>query len=298
MKRAGRIISLIVLLIVCATSLSFAEGLELQDTYPKDGATGTSIENLGVKLYFNHNITEKVAKANEDKFSLEGPNGEEWPIRVLYPEKEEGVIMVLLDNTKEVDVDGDDKPDTVQGNSAYTLHISGALVDDDGNTLGQDRTISFTTTNQRAAMTINMVLMLVMFGSMMFFSTRQAKKMAQEQAAARQRERDEKVNPYKEAKRTGKSVEEIVEKDQKDKAKRAAKEAAREARMGEDAYEWIDENTYRVARRRPISEGGSTYITGRKAAHEAKVAEEAARKAKIAAAKKKQAKKGKGKKKK
>ena len=39
-------------------------------------------------------------------------------------------------------------------------------------------------------------------------------------------QKEEKVNPYKEAKRTGKSVEEIVAKDEKPKAKKAAKEAA------------------------------------------------------------------------
>ena len=61
--------------------------------------------------------------------------------------------------------------------------------------------------------------------------------------------------------------------------------------------EWIDVNTYRVARKRPISEGGGTYITGRKALAEAKAAEAAARKAQKAAAKR-NVKKGKGRKKK
>ena len=84
---------------------------------------------------------------------------------------------------------------------------------------------------------------------------------------------------------------------EKEEARKAAKEARKHKDDDEDEYEWIDENTYRVHRRRPISEGGSSYITGRKAIAEAKKAEEAARKAAKAEAKR-NVKKGKGRKKK
>lgn len=298
MKRAGKILSLIVLIVAFSTSLGFAEtgALALKDTYPKDGATGTSIENVSVKLYFDSQLTaEKAGKVNgEDIVKFYDPDGKELPTRILYPPKEEGVVLVLLDNT--VDADKDGKADVViQSNAQYKMVISGELVDDEGNALGQDKTITFTTINQKTSMMINMGMMVVMFGGMMYFSTKAAKKSAEEEA---KRRREEKVNPYKEAKKTGKSVEEIVEKDQKEKAKRAAKEAAKAARESDDdEYEWIDINTYRVKARRPISAGGSSYVTGRKAIAEAKKAEEEARKAKEAQ-RKRNVKKGKGKKKK
>jgi hypothetical protein len=52
---------------------------------------------------------------------------------------------------------------------------------------------------------------------MIFFSMRSAKKAMEKEND--QKQKKDTVNPYKEAKRTGKSVEEIVEKDKKKKAK-------------------------------------------------------------------------------
>lgn len=294
MKRAGKILSLVTLIIVFSTSLCFAGELTMKESYPKDGATGASIENLGVKMYFGSSMTaEKVGKLNENAFTLIGPDGKNLPTRVLYPEKEEGVVLVLLDTT--VDKDGDGKADytSAQSNSEYKLTISGDLTDDKGNTLGKDQTISFTTINQQINMFINMGMMFVMFGGMMFLSAKQAKKAAEETGG---RQREEAFNPYKEAKRTGKSVAEVIEKHEKEVARQERK-AARQAKDEDDEEEWIDINTYRVARKRPISEGGGKYITGRKAIAEAKAAEEAARKAQKAAAKR-NVKKGKGKRKK
>ena len=290
MKKVGAIVSLAALIIVFSTSLCFAETLTLERSYPEDGSTGASIENLGVKLYFSHNLTaEKAGKENENVFHLYDPEGKELPIKVLYPDKEDGVVLVLLDST--ADADGDGRADvTVQGNSEYKLTISKDLVDDEGNVLGTDQTVTFRTLNQNANTTISMLMMVFMFGGMMVYSFKSAKK-ANEEA---RKKKDEKVNPYKEAKRTGKSVEEIVEKDQKEKARKAAREAAKAAKE-----EWIDINTYRVKRPRPISEGGGRYITGRKAIAEAKKAEAEARKAaKQQYNKKRNVKKGKGKRKK
>ena len=289
MKRVGAIISLAALIVVFSTSLCFAQALTLEGSYPENGATGASIENLGVKLYFSNNLTaEKAGTANENVFHLYDADGNDLPIKVLYPEKEDGVVLVLLDST--ADADGDGNADViVQSNSEYRLTISKDLVDDEGNVLGVDETVTFTTLNQNANTTISMLMMVFMFGGMMIFSFKSAKK-ANEEA---RKKKDEKVNPYKEAKRTGKSVEEIVEKDQREKAKRAAKEAAKAAK----AEEWIDINTYRVKRPRPISEGGSSYITGRKAIAEAKKAEQEAKKAAKQQYRAKNVKKGKGKRK-
>lgn len=299
MKRAGRILSLVIILVMMTTLFCFAAPAEdaqqadtngtltLLDTYPKDGAKGAAIENMSVKLYFDSEFTEKVLKkANDDAIQLIGPEGEKLPTRVLYNPKEEGVVLVIVDNDKE------GKIITGKGNSEYTLKISGSLRDDKGNTLGEDKAITFTTLNQSANNMINMLMMFGMFGAIMVISMRGAKKEAQKQQAAR---KEEKVNPYKEAKRTGKSVEEIVEQDQKNKAKQAEKAARRAAREAEDYDDYPEEGVYRVKGPRPIAAAGGRYITGRKALAEAKKAEEEARKAQQ---KQYNAKKGKGKKKK
>ena len=229
-----------------------------------------------MKLYFDATFTEDVLKdTNDNCFQLLNPDGEKLPIRVLYATKEEGVVLVILENA--------DNKIKVQGNETYTLKIADSFKADDGSTYGKNTDITFTTMNTQRNMLINMLMMFVMFGGMMFFSMKSAQKAAQEQ--------EQKVNPYKEAKRTGKSVEEIVEQEEKEKAKRAAKEARKAAK--EEEFEFDFSDNYKVKRPRPISEGGGKYITGRKAAAEAKKAEAEARKAQ----KKAQANRGKGKKK-
>lgn len=299
MKRAGRILSLVIILVMMTTVFCFAAPAEeaqqadtkgtltLLDTYPKDGSKGAAIENMSVKLYFDSEFTEKILKKSNDRaIQFIGPEGEKLPTRVLYNPKEEGVVLVIVDNDK------DGKIISGKGNSEYTLKISGSLRDDKGNTLGEDKTITFTTLNQSANNMVNMLMMFVMFGAIMVISMRGAKKEAQKQQQASKK--DDKVNPYKEAKRTGKSVEEIVEQDQKNKAKQAAKAARKAARENDDYDDYVEDGVYRVKAPRPIAPAGGKYITGRKALAEAKKAEAEARKAQQ---KQYKAKKGKGKKK-
>ena len=269
MKRIGRILSLTVILTVLATMFCFAapagDGtLVLNDTYPKDGATGTAVENMGVKLYFDATFTqEKLKNANENAVTLLDEQGKKLPTQVLYSVQEPGVVLVLFDNTKQTD---DIK---INQNEEYTFKISKDFRDDNGNTLGKEETISFKTLNQSANMAINMMIM----------TARNAKKKGEQQ-----NQKEEKVNPYKEAKKTGKSVEEIVEKDQKEKAKRAAK-AAKKAAAEEDDDDYYDDGNYHVKGPRPIAAAGGRYITGRKAIAEEKKAEEERRKPQNAKAK-------------
>ena len=274
MKRAGRILSLVIVTIMLCTAVCFADSaaagsFNLVEAYPKDGATGTAMVNVGVKLYFDTEFSEEVLKNKNDKaFQLVDPEGKSLPLMVLYVPKEDvkeegvkGIILVLLDNT------GDHSDVKVESNTEYTLKISKDLVADNGSTLGTDQSVTFRTMNQQANTLINILMMVVMYGGIM-------KKTAKEEA---ERAKEEKVNPYKEAKRTGKSVEEIVEKDQRDKAKRAAKRAKMaEAAEDDDDYE-EDNGNYRVKAPRPISAAGAKYKTGRKALAEAKKAEEEAR---------------------
>ena len=83
------------------------------------------------------------------------------------------------------------------------------------------------------------------------------------------------IKTYKEAKKTGKSVEEIVEKDQKRKEKLARKAEEDDDDDDDDEDDYIEEGHYRVKTRRTVASGGSSYITGRKAEAEARAEREA-----------------------
>ncbi len=281
MKRAGRILSLVIVTLMLCTAVCFADGettgnFNLVDEYPRDGATGAAMENVGVKLYFDTEFSQEVLKnKNDNAFQLVDPDGNSFPLMVLYVPKDDikeegvkGIILVLLDNT------GDNSNVKVASNTEYTLKISKDLLADNGSTLGKDTAVTFRTMNQQANTLVNILLMVVMYGGIMVVTMRGVKKAAKEQ---NEKQKEEKVNPYKEAKRTGKSVEEIVEKDQKDKAKRAAK-LAKKAEEDDDDDDYEEDNgNYKVKGPRPISAGGGKYITGRKALAEAKKAEEEAR---------------------
>ncbi len=292
MKKLGKILSLVVILVMMTATFAFADAaagagkLVLDSTYPKDGATGTAIENMGIKLYFNDaTFTQsKLGDTNDNNVTLTDEEGNKLPTMVLYSTQESGVVLVLFDSNADEDV-------TIQQNSNYTITVSGDFVDDNGNTLGKAQSVTFKTVNQNLNMLINTGMMFGMFGIIMVVSA----KGAQKQASQNAQQKEGKVNPYKEAKKTGKSVEEIVEKDQREKAKRAEKAARKAAAQAEeDEDEYYDDGNYHVKGPRPISAAGGKYITGRKAIAEAKKAEEEKRKAWEEKAKKG---KGKGKKK-
>ena len=293
MKKFGRILVVIAIIVMMATGLCFADGTEgglvLEDTYPKEGTSGAAIENFDIKLYFNNEMSKDIlGKTNDNCFQLTDADGNVLPILVLYSPKETGVVMVLFDSNKE-NLDSNGKQIVIKGNTEYTLKIDGSLKDDLGNTLGANKTIKFTTINQSRNSMISMGLMLVLYAGIIGFSLRNAKKGAEKQA------KEAKVNPYKEHKKTGKSVEEIVEKDQKRKEKLARKAEEKDDDDDDDDDDYIEEGHYRVKTRRTVASGGSSYITGRKAEAEAR-AEREARYARNQAKQKKKV-KGKGKKK-
>lgn len=273
MKRIGAIVCLAALIVTMTASVCFgAQSLKIVDQYPNDGQKNTTKDNMCVKLWFNNDMdSEELQKVNKDCFTITDPKGKKLPIKVYYNNpKDKKQIMVLADTAK-INTTKD-----IKDNTEYTLTISGKLQDKDGNVLGEDQKISFTTLNQGQSTKIYMIMMVVMMGGMFIFSSRQMKK----QAAKDQEEgkvREEPFNPYKEAKRTGKSVEEVIAIHEKEMAKKAAKEAKKASHQqddDDDDYEEEDSGNYRVKGPKPVSAGGSSYITGRKAAAEAKRAEE------------------------
>lgn len=263
MKRTGAIVCLIIMALTMLAPASFAaktdaaaagtSNFKILSSTPEDDAKGVSVENLSVKIYFDTDMlpkTEKARKANNKQFTLTDPDGKKLPIKVYYSHKEKGLLMVVSDN-----VDNDVE---IKGATKYKLTIGSDLKSTDGTKFGKTETISFTTLDQSKSTTVYMIMMGVMIVGMVFFTSRSAKKEAEKQK--QEGKKSETVNPYKEAKRTGKSVEEIVRKDAERKAKEAEK---REKQRREDALLEDDEDevssNIRVSKPRPISASGSEY---------------------------------------
>lgn len=270
MKRTGSILCLVALIVTMTVSMCFgAESLKVEKSYPHDGQKNTTMENMGVKLWFNNDMGAKeTIKGNEKCFTIIDDEGKALPIKVFYSPNDSKEVMVLLDATKQV---------KIKDNTKYTLKISKELADNDGSQLGKDEEISFTTLNQKKNSTVYMVMMAVMFVGMFVFSSRQMKKQMAEQKAE-EHEKEEPFNPYKEAKKQGKSVEEVMAQHEKEVAKKEAKEARKHRHDADidddDEEEEVSNGNYRVKGPRPISASGSTYKTGRKAEAEARKAEE------------------------
>lgn len=262
MKRTGVLLCLLLMMMLMSASVCFAEegGLKIEAQYPENGATGTAVENASLKIWFNQDVrpqSEQVRQANEKAIKLVDEKGKNIPIYVAYSPDEEGLMMVLSDNSAQI-----------QGDTEYTLTIDPSFQAASGDTLAEGDKVSFTTLNQSQATTVNMIMMGVMMVGMIFFTSRSMKKQQEKEKAAKGK--TETVNPYKEAKRTGKSVEEIVEKDKKNKEKQAAAAAKRASKnqRAKAAKEKADKNTSsdkkRVAGPRPISAAGGQYKPAKK----------------------------------
>ena len=245
-KRIAAILALAMALVfaMAVTAFGTDTALTIDSTTPKDGDTGMAIENMGVKVFFSEPVFDKDnAPGNIGKCSMKDENGEKVPTQVIFSEKEPNVMLVLADpnnvNTK------------IEGKTEYTLTIEEGFTAASGNVLAKTETVSFTTLNPRNSM----------MGGMIFFGMRDSKKKAEEAKGAKKKTY-EPVNPYKEAKRTGKSVDEIVAEEKKKKEKfeaKEAKEAAKKARHEKEDKNEIADGNLRVSRPRPISEAGSKY---------------------------------------
>lgn len=228
MKKISLIAVLMSIMIMAASAFCFAEGgFELVSSYPEDGQANTSMENLGVKLTFSNAMdSEEAIAANYDKFAIYDEDGQAIPIQVLFSEKEKGLTLVLADT---------DQGFVAKNNSEYKLVISGDLVDNDGNTLGADQTVTFSTYNQKVNNMVNMAMMIVMFGGIMVLSLRQNEDKKEEEPKDAPKETA--FNPYREAKRTGKSIEEVKAEQEKKEAKEAKKKARKAKKNPEQPQE-------------------------------------------------------------
>lgn len=272
MKKIGVILSLSIIMILMNFSLCFASGLELLDSYPKDGSDESRPENFAVKLYFNEDVSAKeVQSDNESAFKFTDSKGKELKIKVLYDAKRPKEIWVLVDQI-------------LKSDTSYKLYISGDLKVANGDTLGDDKVIKLKTRNVNTDNNVNMALMGVMMVGMIVFTSFSTKRQLKKQEEEAKASDEIKVNPYKVAKETGKAVEDIVAKTEKEKEK--AKQKAEKKNKGnvESSSKVADaevdkENTdnKRVTGARPISVTGSTFVTGRKAKAEKEKEQAAAR---------------------
>lgn len=268
MKRRGLIAALMVMMVMMSTAFCFAtdDALQIVSSYPEDGQKNTSIENVGVKVIFNHPIASKEAQANNKNcVKIVDQNGKAIATKLLVSDKEEGLMLVLADNT-----DGKLRFDN---NADYTLILDANIVDDDGHTLGEEKTITFRTFNQKFNNIINMAMMFVMFGGIMFVTIRGQKKQEEEKEAAKKNPKDLKkdasFNPYKEAKKSGKSVDEVIA-EEKARQEKAAKKAAKKnkGKTPEPDYKLgnlseILPYVYHVSEPKPISAAGGKTLSGK-----------------------------------
>ena len=244
-KRIGALICLLAFALTMSMSVAFAASeLKIEQVSPEDGAKDMAMENMGYKVYFNQNVY-KNKKMNAKLCTITDNKGKKVPTIVVVNPKEKNVMMVLADTNS--------RKTKIKGKTKYTLTIKPGFKADSGQALGQEFTASFRTLNPSTSMWVSMGMMGVMVVAMVFFSTREMKK--QNEKDSPQKHKEKTVNPYKEAKRTGKSVEEIVAAEEKKKAKKKAK---RERQKQENKKE-IASSNIRVSKKRAISEVGLTY---------------------------------------
>jgi hypothetical protein len=321
MKRSRRILTpLIVALLLAVVALPAAAfaaekeartddsggGLTLTESYPHmDGSeTHMPVQNVGIKLYFSGDVSaEDLQEANAKCFKLtqlaevvaedaaEDAEPEikksTIPIEVYYSDKKGDSNYILVTANPE--------SGTLLSKTDYELTISGNLESADGSTLGTAQVIKFHTVDVAGNSKVYMLLMVIMVVCMIGFNTLKKKRQANAEAAVKEKEKI--IDPYKLAKEKKISVQEaiaIVEKEKKRRAKKLALAENAKKKDGGKKEEEDDNGHKKVKRVRRVSEGGSTYKTGRKAAAEKKAREEAARKQKGTT----NPKKGKGKKKK
>lgn len=206
MKKMRKILSIAILLVLFACPLSFAAGLELVNSYPENGAGGFEPINLMVKLEFNDNVgAAGVQKANEKVFKVVDAAGKNVPFKVLFTPGDSARISLLMS--------GD-----LVANTEYKVTIGKGLQTINGVFLGADKLLTFKTRDVGKDSTLSTIMMFVMVGAMVAYSTWDAKRKAQKESLAK----GDKVNPYKVAKEKNVSVEKAVESTDKQKVKAGA----------------------------------------------------------------------------
>ena len=266
MKRIGAIACALMLVIIMMAPACMADktsatknidNLRIVSSSPEDGKEGAAVDNLSFTIKFDRDVepaSDAIKKSNAKQVSIVSEENVSIPYKVYYSHDEEGLIMIAAD------VVGASKDKQIKGGMKYVLTIGRDFQATDGSSLGSAQTITIKTLNQQRSMAVYMLLMVAMMGGMVFFTVRSTKKKNEKEEEKKHKDA---VNPYKAAKKSGKSVEEIVAKDSKRKAKQAEAEARlkEEERLLEERIreEIRKEKNKRVSAPKPISAAGGTY---------------------------------------
>jgi len=252
---------------------------------PNSGDTNVPIENVGVKLFFDNNVTDySVWAANAKAFTLTDPDGNKVEYDAYPGQKpgEEGYILVIA--RPEPAREG--YPGQLTQSAVYTLTVSGELMAVSGARLGEDVRISFETMDMAANSRLSMIVMVIMMvGAVLVMYLMNYRKMKAEAEAAALM----KANPYRLAKDKSISVDEakaLIEK-AKERNQKQLDKVGGKAPVAEEKKSLAprleakkkDKKTHKVKGPRPVSEGGSRFKTGRKGEKSRKARAEAARKA-------------------
>lgn len=297
-KRIAGILSIIIMIAFMATPLAYADGetdmntnegvqtakeLKLKESSPENNNTRLQMDNSGIKLFFDGNVIDKsVWKNNKTKFKLTTKKGKAVKTQA-YSSQKSGTdyILVVVDSGV-----------SLKSKTDYIFTIEAGLQSKEGQILSEDIVLNYTTIDMEGNTRVNMGLMAVMVVGMIIMTVVSTRRQEQK----KEKEKPESFNPYKIAKETGKSVEEVIAKHEKEMARKAKKAKKKEDNLIDFSPD-DDTDTYKVKRARTIAEAGSTYKTGRKAEAEKKAKQEAAKKAKGTTNPKKKGGKKKGKKK-
>ena len=278
-KRIVAILCMLVVVFTISAPCASAAGLGITKTSPAQSDKGVPLENMSVKIFFDQDVYNKDNFANNKKaFKLVDEKGKEIPSRVLFNSKYKDVALVLAEKE-----DAKGNPVVIEPVTKYTLYIDDSFVAANGETLDKSEKVTFQTLNPSTTMKISMGMMVVMMVAMVFASSKAMKKQQENEAKENNVKKEEKFNPYKAAKETGLSVEEVIAAEKKRKEKEAAKEERKEERKAkihkyhhededDDVEEYMAPGHYKVKKVRTVKEGGSAYITGKKAEAEKKAA--------------------------
>jgi hypothetical protein len=274
---------------------AFAAGGTLEFTSESEGKNNIPIDNVGIKLIFNGDVTSgAVWGANQNAFSLKGfipdPEDESKTEVVNIPvvalpgqkENEENYILVLA----EPEPIKEGYPGQLTQKTDYELTVSGGIASADGKQLGEDRVVKFQTMDVAANSKLSMVVMVLMMVAViaLMVVTNGRKMKAEAEAAALM-----KANPYriaKERKITVDEAKELIEK-AKEKNKKQLEKVGGKAPVPEppkgaaprlESRAKKKKPTHRVAGPKSALAAGSKYAAEHKA--------EAEKKRKAAAAKK------------
>lgn len=264
MKKLGSMLCLAFLTMLISANVAFGAGLEFERSFPEEGMNNLNPQNVAIKLVFSEKISDPVSiAANAGKFSIVDAEGKAVKFEPLYNESKYANEVWLQIS------------ETLTQNTGYKVIVFEGVQSSSGNTLDRQIEVNFATRNTEADSKGYMVLMVIMVVGMMVFTVFDTKRKLKKESGAKQE--DQKVNPYKEAKRTGKTVEQVVAKTEKEKAQ-AEKKQARVAKR-QLANEGEEKKPKRpgvkaVKQAKPISEKGyktpQSYIDGRIAREVAK----------------------------